>query len=656
MDSKTHQSPSTTSAQISPWFNLSAKLIAVLALSTLIVLLAMVGYIQVFRAKLLEERGATIAAALQEEVDNSIRYKIDILLTNALTLARNDRVRDAFIADDPEQIAPLLHALEKDLTAADLRGTQFHLIRANRTSFWRSFSDQRDDDLGMRGMLVTVLNEGRPVTGVEIDSIGPRLRALVPVRDSDDRVIGVVEMQFGVGSISRQMRERNAFYILLVESDVQQNPAARIGDRYLPANPKWFDADTIAFAQGGDYVRLREQGRELTRNVFIAATPARDAQGKVYGLHVTGLNRAEFDRQTADVFRLANHLLLGVAILLLAMSITLVFTMRWLVVRPVTALSDFLHSLNNHLDQRFSWNSRDEIGAMARSVNDLLGDLGKALARVLDESRELATASGQLQAVSVGIAERADQAHNQANSAAAASEELAQTSMEVARNCHTAADSADSARAVTQTGVELVARAVTDMRARGENTRAHAAMVEGLGTRSQEIQGIVATIEAIANQTNLLALNAAIEAARAGEHGRGFAVVADEVRALASRTTTATHEISATITTISQETQKAIASLLDGVREAEQGARDAGTLEAALQEILNDVNLVTDQIQQIATAAEQQTAVTNEIATNMSHITQAAGQNSAASAELTAAAAALSSLASTLQREVERFH
>ena len=179
--------------------------------------------------------------------------------------------------------------------------------------------------------------------------------------------------------------------------------------------------------------------------------------------------------------------------------------------------------------------------------------------------------------------------------------------------------------------------------------------VETLGGRSVQIGEIVGTIQGIADQTNLLALNAAIEAARAGEQGRGFAVVADEVRKLAERTRRATTEISEMITTIQSETKSAVIAMETGVDEVTTGREKAAESGAALQRILAKIDEVTLQINQVATAAGEQTAANQEISNNMHQITEVVARTSRGAQETTKAADQLSALAGELDRIVGQF-
>nr|WP_240732157.1 methyl-accepting chemotaxis protein [Geobacter sp. FeAm09] len=299
--------------------------------------------------------------------------------------------------------------------------------------------------------------------------------------------------------------------------------------------------------------------------------------------------------------------------------------------------------------------SRDEIGVLAASFATMAESLRDTLQKVNDTSVQVATASNQLQSTAEQIATGAEEVAGQAQTVATASEELSATSGDIAQNCHAAADGSHQATDAAQTGAAVVAQTVNVMTRIAERVTATAQSVEGLGARSDQIGAIVGTIEDIADQTNLLALNAAIEAARAGEQGRGFAVVADEVRALAERTTTATKEIGTMIKAIQTETKGAVAVMQEGVREVRQGTEEAAKSGQSIQEILDQINSVTMQVSQIATAAEEQSATTSEITSNIHQISEVVQQTAQSSQESADAAGQLARLSDDLRSLVNQF-
>lgn len=299
--------------------------------------------------------------------------------------------------------------------------------------------------------------------------------------------------------------------------------------------------------------------------------------------------------------------------------------------------------------------ARDEIGDLGRAINRTLESMRSMVTSIRDTASQVASASTQLYATSEQIATGAEEVAAQASTVATASEEMSSTSSEIAQNCLMAVESSRQAGHSAESGAAVVQETVAEMGRIAERVKESAQTVESLGARSDQIGEIVGTIEDIADQTNLLALNAAIEAARAGEQGRGFAVVADEVRALAERTTKATKEIGSMIKAIQVETKSAVASMEDGVREVEKGTEDAARSGQALQEILEQANSVTMQINQIATAAEEQTATTNEITSNIQQITEVVHETAKGSQESASAANQLSRLAEELQELVNRF-
>jgi methyl-accepting chemotaxis protein len=293
--------------------------------------------------------------------------------------------------------------------------------------------------------------------------------------------------------------------------------------------------------------------------------------------------------------------------------------------------------------------------SLMAAMNSMVSNLRDLVSQTIGISSTIASASAQLQATAEQIATGAEEVASQTTTVATASEEMSATSSDIAHNCLLAADTSNRSSASANSGASIVQETIQGMGRIAEQVKSTATTVESLGARSEQIGEIVGTIEDIADQTNLLALNAAIEAARAGEQGRGFAVVADEVRALAERTTKATKEISTMIKAIQSETKAAVKAMEDGVYEVEKGAELSQKSGHALEEILSEINEVTMQINQIATASEEQTATTSEITTNIHQVTDVVNQTARGAEETSAAAAQLSLQAEQLQRLVSRF-
>ena len=299
--------------------------------------------------------------------------------------------------------------------------------------------------------------------------------------------------------------------------------------------------------------------------------------------------------------------------------------------------------------------SKDETGQVLEAMRVMVENLRSIIGQVSSTSTQVASAANELHSTAERIATGAEEVAAQAGTVATAGEEMSATSGDIAQNCQMAAEGAQRASQSAQNGATVVEKTVTVMGQIADKVQESAKTVESLGARSDQIGAIIGTIEDIADQTNLLALNAAIEAARAGEQGRGFAVVADEVRALAERTTRATREIGEMIKAIQNETKGAVTVMEQGVQQVEVGTSEAAKSGAALRDILEQINDVAMQVNQIATAAEEQTATTGEISSNMQQITEVVQQTSQGAQESATAAAQLSGNAEELQRLVRQF-
>lgn len=328
------------------------------------------------------------------------------------------------------------------------------------------------------------------------------------------------------------------------------------------------------------------------------------------------------------------------------------------ITRPIRRMRNTLQDMaqgEGDLTRRLDETSHDELGEACRMFNIFLGRLQGILFQLNESARHFTAESGQLLSVADQFSNGTDKVASEIGTVAAACEEMAATSGDIAHNCQLAADSTSKVEASASESAYIVMESVNIMNSINEQVIESASAIRELGHRSEEIGEIVGTIEDIADQTNLLALNAAIEAARAGEQGRGFAVVADEVRALAERTTRATREISEMIKTIQNETNKAVALMDDGVAKVDQGVSESAKSSEALVEVLSMVSEITSQVGQIAIAAEQQTATTNEITRNIQLVNRVVMESSHGASETAEAAASLSRRAMELQRLVGQF-
>ncbi len=326
--------------------------------------------------------------------------------------------------------------------------------------------------------------------------------------------------------------------------------------------------------------------------------------------------------------------------------------------RPLTQIELLVNDIaqgEGDLTRRLAYDGRDELGAICIGFNVFIEKLRGIIYQVAQSAVQVASASNQLRSSAEQIAAGAEEVASQTGSVATASEEMSSTSGSIAQSCLLAADTSNRASETARSGASVVQETIHGMERITSRVRDAAKTVEELGARSDQIGQIIGTIEDIADQTNLLALNAAIEAARAGEQGRGFAVVADEVRALAERTTRATREIGAMIKAIQSETQGAVAAMEEGVSEVGKGTESSAQSGEALQMILRQINDVTMQVNQIATAAEEQTATTSEITSNISRITDVVQSTARGATETAAASLQLSREAMHLQQLVGQF-
>lgn len=368
---------------------------------------------------------------------------------------------------------------------------------------------------------------------------------------------------------------------------------------------------------------------------------------------VAGSYTNEFtDEATSSVFWMLVWVLL--ASILVATGAAIWFAGR--IAKPIVSIRDTtIKVADGDLTQTAAILSKDELGELAETVNRMVRDLSGTLHNVSEASSAVASASSEISASSEQMAAGSQEQSSQAMEVAGAVEEMTKTIVENSRNASATADTARRAREIAYGGGQVVEETITGMRRIADVVKSSAETVQALGKSSDQIGEIISVIDDIADQTNLLALNAAIEAARAGEQGRGFAVVADEVRKLAERTSKATKEIAKMIKQIQSETRGAVDSMNEGTAQVDNGIKLADKAGTSLREIVAAVQQVTDMVNQIAAASEQQSSASEQISKNVEAISSVTRETASATQQIAKAAEDLNRMTYSLQSIVGKF-
>ncbi|MDC3736001.1 methyl-accepting chemotaxis protein [Pseudomonas syringae pv. syringae] len=479
---------------------------------------------------------------------------------------------------------------------------------------------------------------------------------LVKLRSETTRLIAnaddpgaVINSKINVEQLRNEVEKGFSEYLARVQSGTEHDSIVALQDAYK------------AFMPGlQDQIALIEQNK-LDEARMLANTML-SLQGDLMDMQVQLLR--ELNKQSASAaveaagasYEQTRIIALSAIGLVLALTLLLAWRLSVSIIHPVRQALHIASTIaDGDLSEHPIPDGKDETAQLLITLGRMRTNLHSTIDQIYAAATQLSQSVQEMGSIAEASALNLQLQNTEIEQAAIAVNQMSQAAIEVAGNAsNTVTESEASTRAAAQ-GQDKLSATILSIKELTENVLDSSHQAQGLAERTQSISSILDVIRAIANQTNLLALNAAIEAARAGEAGRGFAVVADEVRSLAQRTSASTAEIEGLISGVQQSTQQTASSLRHTATQANLTMEQAASTGEALQVIIHSTATINDRNLLIASAAEQQAQVATEVDRNLSSIRELSSQTASGAQQTTVASNALSMLANDLNLMVQRF-
>ena len=565
--------------------------------------------------------------------------QLDTMRAELFSFTRNTNAMRALSEGNKKEVANLLQPTFNRLKASHIiDGMQ--VLSVNGSALFIKPED--GGKISTSGLAKTAVETGKITTGIELDNKGKlNLVFALPLYKAPGKAIGVGIYTRTLQSMITKFKqsEGSDVYIVGANERLVFSTNETLFNNIKPSIPKLGKNQYATYNFNGHVYAVLTQ-------------PVTDTDGKALA-HL--INVSEY----TENYSKQHNIQLYSSIMAISIFLFILIALNWYIRRALQPLDDVQGVLKSVSEGDLTVNievgSDDEVGHMLNSVSAMVDRLRHMISEITSSTSTMSNSSNEMHDISELTNQGINQQQMQIDQVATAMNEMTATVQEVARHAQEAASSATQADNEAEQGRQVVDKTITSINSLATEIENAADTIKKVEADSIQIGTVLDVIKSIAEQTNLLALNAAIEAARAGEQGRGFAVVADEVRTLASRTQQSTQEIQEMIEQLQSGSQVAVAAMDSSQEKAQTTVEHATSAGSSLESITSKVKSITQMNFQIATAAEEQSAVSEDINRNIVEISQIAEQSVAGSQQTASASNGLSEIAKELENLVTQF-